>query len=423
MNPWLLVEDEPDIREMLLAVFDIWKIRCIVHRSGEETLEWLKDIEHYETADLPELALIDIRLVSDLDGISVASKLRSNPLLKNIVIVLNTAYTLTEQEKQQCLRLSQADHVMSKPLPRFEELYEELSALKNKKLESLQLSRLIGEPEYQVNEIASKKPISETYPTERHQTTSSMHDLSIGRGISRQAQRLLQFAILAVSGGAFVSIVSLALSVMPLIGREGSLAKIYTVTTQSVFTLGVIVAFIGLWSLGRAYQRKKNDEFLANRIAQKLCIQFDSRFTLVSNFNSQGLRGVDAVIAGPPGLLVLKFLNHSGSLFQERGYWLIQGINGDLRPLRNNLTEELLSDILRIRTRLNDKKLSGFPLFGAVLSVNSSDVLQYHSNGEIFPLVFSTSIAESLHQQYLFRDRVTLRAVRKAIEYLQMPNK
>ena len=132
---------------------------------------------------------------------------------------------------------------------------------------------------------------------------------------------------------------------------------------------------------------------------------------------------MDAVIAGHPGLLFLRFLNHNGSLFQERGYWLIQGIKGDLRPLRNNLTEELLSDILRIRSRLDDKNLLGFPLFGAVLSVNSSDVLQYHSNGEIFPLVFSTSIAESLHQQYLFRDRVTLRAVRKAIEYLQMPDK
>lgn len=423
MNPWLLVEDEPDIREMLLAVFDIWKIRCIVHQSGEETLEWLKDVEHYKTADLPELALIDIRLVSDLDGITIASRLRSNPLLKNMVIVLNTAYALTEQEKQQCLNLSQADHVMSKPLPRFEKLYEELNTLINKKLETLQLSRLIGEPEYRVNELASEEPSFESHTVESHRTTSGMHNLSTGKGISRQARKLLQFAVLAVSGGAFVSIVSLALSVIPLVGREGSLANIYTLTTQSVFILGVITALIGLWILGRAYQRKRNDEFLANVIAQKLCLEFDSRFTLVSNINNQGLRGVDAVIAGPPGLLVLRFLNHNGSLFQERGYWLIQGTKGDLRPLKNNLTKELLSDILRIKSRLDDKKLLGFPLFGAVLSVNSSDVLQYHSNGEIFPLVFSSSIAERLQQQYLSRDRVTLRAVRKAVEFLRMTDK
>ena len=372
---------------------------------------------------MPELALIDIRLVSDLDGITIASRLRSNPLLKNMVIVLNTAYALTEQEKQQCLNLSQADHVMSKPLPRFEKLYEELNTLINKKLETLQLSRLIGEPEYRVNELASEEPSFESHTVESHRTTSGMHNLSTGKGISRQARKLLQFAVLAVSGGAFVSIVSLALSVIPLVGREGSLANIYTLTTPSVFILGVITALIGLWILGRAYQRKRNDEFLANVIAQKLCLEFDSRFTLVSNINNQGLRGVDAVIAGPPGLLVLRFLNHNGSLFQERGYWLIQGTKGDLRPLKNNLTKELLSDILRIKSRLDDKKLLGFPLFGAVLSVNSSDVLQYHSNGEIFPLVFSSSIAERLQQQYLSRDRVTLRAVRKAVEFLRMTDK
>ena len=421
VNPWLLVEDEPDIREMLLAVFDIWQIRCIVHQSGEETLEWLNGIDHYQAEDLPELALIDIRLVSELDGITVASKLRSTPELKDIVIVLNTAYTLTEQEKQQCLRLSGADHVMSKPLPRFEKLYEELSALKQKKLEVLQRSSVIAGSEYKVNEIGSEEPGFASHPNGSRQPATIIRQHSVGKGVSRQAQKLLQYAVLAVSGGAFISIVSLALSVIPLVGREGSLARIYTMATQYAFILGTIIALLGLWLIVRAYQRKNSDSFLANEIANKLCTQFDSRFSLVTNFNHRGLRGVDAIIAGPPGLLVLRFLNLSGNLFQERGYWLIQGDRGELRPLRNNLTKELLSDILKVKARLNEKKLSGFPVFGAVLSVNSSDMLQYHSNGEIFPLVFTSSIADSLHQQFLSRDRVTLRAARKATEHLHLP--
>ena len=99
MKPWLLVEDEPDISEMLLAVFDIWQIDCIAHQNGEETLAWLEHVNRGEVANLPELALIDIRLVGEIDGITVAQRIRSCPDLKHIIIVLNTAYSLTEQEE------------------------------------------------------------------------------------------------------------------------------------------------------------------------------------------------------------------------------------------------------------------------------------------------------------------------------------
>ena len=219
MKPWLLVEDEPDISEMLLAVFDIWQIDCIAHQNGEETLAWLEHVNRGEVANLPELALIDIRLVGEIDGITVAQRIRSCPDLKHIIIVLNTAYSLTEQEKQHCLQISGADRVMSKPLPRFDKLYEELQSLIEKNV-AVRDDPSPGEVFItNVEEGYSPAPIQTRAIVDPER--APMRSLSPGGGISRQVRRRLQSAILVVSGGSFVALIGLALSLIPLVGREG----------------------------------------------------------------------------------------------------------------------------------------------------------------------------------------------------------
>lgn len=421
MKPWLLVEDEPDIREMLLAVFEIWSIQCIVHQSSEETLAWLNTIEHLAETELPELALIDIRLSGDMDGITVSQQIRSHPELKDIAIVLNTAYSLTEQEKLQCLAVSKADEVMSKPLPRFEKLYEELSALIQKKAESKPQQHQIDEPETPHITDPPPVPAKSVSPQIRNLPAFRIQPLLMGRGFSQEARKLLQVASLSIMGGAFVLLVGLVLSIIPLIGREGALANPYQYLQQVLILSGLLIALSGLWFLLRANQRRKSDDLLSQDVFQKLSRQFDARFTFVSRGQLRNMRGIDALMIGPPGLLVFKFLHHRGHLYQERGHWLMQNRKGELIPLKNSPTKELISDINRIQHRLLGKDLADFPMFGAILSMNDADQLQYHANEEIFPLVFAPAMHERLKESFLFRDRVTLRAVGKVLEKLQLP--
>lgn len=419
MKPWLLVEDEPDISEMLLAVFDIWEIDGVVHQNGEETLAWLESIHRGEIDTIPELALIDIRLIGDIDGITVAQKLRSSPVLKKMVIVLNTAYALTEQEKQQCLRISGADHVMNKPLPRFEILYEELQVLIQQKAADAQT--------YENEEIlpAAIETVNQPAPYDlriaNDLTQTKMRNLSPGGSISRQALNLLKNAILAVSGGTLIAIIGLAVSVIPLVGREGSFTKLYEISTQAFMIVGVILASSGLWLVGCAYRRRKLDDKFFREVAVKLCDQFDSRFTYISNLNVRGLKGIDAVIVGPPGLLVLRLLDNRGDLYQEHGYWLQQGKKGDFIPLNFNPARELLSDIRRLRSKLAQHAMSEFPIFGIIVSLRSSTDVQYHTSGEVFPFSHVSTLVDSLNQNYLGRERVTMRAVRAVLKQLHVP--
>ncbi len=122
MTTWLVAEDEPDLHEVLLALCDLWKMDGIAFKTGEGVLDW---IEHVEAGDfddyLPKLALLDIRL-PNASGLDVAARLRQTEQLKDMAIVLMTAYHLSPEDETAALEKSGADLLMYKPLPSVIEL-------------------------------------------------------------------------------------------------------------------------------------------------------------------------------------------------------------------------------------------------------------------------------------------------------------
>jgi CheY-like chemotaxis protein len=118
----MVVEDEPDIYELLLAMFEMWGIEGVAFVDGEEAAAWIEEADKSTPDELPELALLDIRLPGALQGSDVAARLRASVALKNVAIVLITAYKLTVDEEKTIRAQAQADELLYKPLPKFAEL-------------------------------------------------------------------------------------------------------------------------------------------------------------------------------------------------------------------------------------------------------------------------------------------------------------
>ena len=116
MSTWMVVEDEPDLYETLLALFEIWSIG-VAFTNGTEAIRWVDDVDagNIDT-NLPELAVLDIRLPGAL-GHEVAQRLRQSPILREIAIVLITAYRLTQEEEKEILAIAGTTHLVYKPLP------------------------------------------------------------------------------------------------------------------------------------------------------------------------------------------------------------------------------------------------------------------------------------------------------------------
>jgi CheY-like chemotaxis protein len=120
---WILVEDEPDLYDIMVAIFESFGVDCHAHTTGEDAIDWLDGVEAgVFQIGAPELAMVDIRLPGDKTGVDVARRLRSSDHMGNITIVLMTAYHLSRREEQRILRDSGADLLMRKPLPTSREL-------------------------------------------------------------------------------------------------------------------------------------------------------------------------------------------------------------------------------------------------------------------------------------------------------------
>lgn len=126
----MVVEDEPDIYEVLLAMFEMWGIEGVAFVDGEEAVAWIDDVDSGRfKGELPELALLDIRLPGEISGVGVGERLRQSRVLGQIAIVLTTANKPSLEDQETYMLQASADKWLPKPLPKFNELQKVLESV------------------------------------------------------------------------------------------------------------------------------------------------------------------------------------------------------------------------------------------------------------------------------------------------------
>jgi CheY-like chemotaxis protein len=129
----MVVEDEPDIYDVLLAMFEIWGIEGVAFVDGAEAVAWIEDVDKGNVVgELPELAILDIRL-PEIPGPEVGARLRKSERLGRVAVVMITAYRLSPDEEEQVKARAQADALMYKPLPAMPELRKTLDQIISKR--------------------------------------------------------------------------------------------------------------------------------------------------------------------------------------------------------------------------------------------------------------------------------------------------
>ncbi len=130
MPVWMVVEDEPDLYTMLLAIYEIIGVKDVSFTNGEDAINWIDSVDRDEyTRELPELALLDIRLPGEVDGSLVAHRIRQSPKLHNMATILITAYKLSPGQENDIMEFSGADDLMYKPLPEVKALRKHLTKI------------------------------------------------------------------------------------------------------------------------------------------------------------------------------------------------------------------------------------------------------------------------------------------------------
>lgn len=142
MSTYIIVEDEPSLYEILLAMFATWGIDGQAFTDGESAMQWIEDVDSGRyRGEIPELALIDIRLPGRISGPAVGERLRNSPTLHDIVIVLTTAYRLNPREEREMRAQCSADDLINKPLPAYQALKARLAKLTAARTARLEAAR------------------------------------------------------------------------------------------------------------------------------------------------------------------------------------------------------------------------------------------------------------------------------------------
>lgn len=134
---WLIAEDETDIRNLVGIMCTVWGHTPLAFESGQKVWDWLDQVESGEVVTgLPEFALMDIRMPGRR-GSELAQRIRTIEKIKDIPIVLMTAFVLGDEEIARLKEENGVDHVINKPLPDFDALGVTLHDIIKKKQESI----------------------------------------------------------------------------------------------------------------------------------------------------------------------------------------------------------------------------------------------------------------------------------------------
>ncbi|MCU0466881.1 MAG: response regulator [Anaerolineae bacterium] len=123
MATWMIVEDEPDLYEMLEEIFNFWGIETITFGDAEEALEWVDLVDRgEEPGELPELVMLDLMFNRVMRGDAVGERLRRSPRLREMAIIVMTAQRDMPEIREDLIRRVQPDDYIQKPLPRMADL-------------------------------------------------------------------------------------------------------------------------------------------------------------------------------------------------------------------------------------------------------------------------------------------------------------
>lgn|SRR5574341_450953 len=127
---WMLVEDDTAIRNVIETMCELWDIKTISFKDGFEASEYLAKSTLPDP--IPQVALLDIRMPGPW-GHEIGAKIRSHEVLRNIGVILMTAYELPGEDEQEYLQVSGADTLLYKPLPPMEELHHIINQILEKR--------------------------------------------------------------------------------------------------------------------------------------------------------------------------------------------------------------------------------------------------------------------------------------------------
>lgn len=243
-----------------------------------------------------------------------------------------------------------------------------------------------------------------------------MENVAPARALVRRSRQLLQWAFVVFSIGVLLVVMAAVAFVIQLLPPNHRSFAVYDLLRWIGFVVGVILVLLGLGLAIRAFTRRTEND-LAHTTGRFLQQRLDSQYSFIRNINRMGLGYIDAVLLGPPGVLVFRILDDRGGFANEGAKWLHYG-KDDWKTFRINPTQQAVDDIEHLRLYLQRRKLNT-EVFGVVVFLGNESQVQLHLKDPVVPVSHLHTLVETLQPNYFARmDRLQpaeLRTIRRLL--------
>jgi hypothetical protein len=232
-----------------------------------------------------------------------------------------------------------------------------------------------------------------------------MRNEAPSRSLVRRANQVKTLALLVGAVGVFITALGVLGAALPLVYSTDPNYGIYVLAYNLGLIIGAGLLILAVALAIRAFTWKTDND-LAMISGRFLAQVLDNRFVLIRNVSKRQIGYVDAVLVGPPGVLVFRILDNEGSFANDGVNWLRIKPNNEPVPARINPTREAIADIRKVREFLHKRHLPNIPVYGVVVFTKEEPRVRLSARDPVVPPTHLQSIITHLQPNYLAKDRI-----------------
>jgi hypothetical protein len=244
-----------------------------------------------------------------------------------------------------------------------------------------------------------------------------MRNIAPSRALSRRSSQLLTIAFFVAGAGVFVVAIGVLLFVVPFSAPSNPGYGTYLFIRGAVVVFGILIILVAAGMAIRALTWKTDND-LALVTGRFLEQYLNDRYTFIRNISKREIGYVDAVLVGPPGVLVFRILDTRGVFANEGPNWLKQNKKGEWLPAGIDPSREAIADIRKIREYLAKHVQGEIPVYGVVVFTLEAPYAQLMAKEPTVPLTNLKSLNNNLQDNYLAKDRIDLTTVTAIVRLL-----
>jgi hypothetical protein len=167
----------------------------------------------------------------------------------------------------------------------------------------------------------------------------------------------------------------------------------------------------------------KQDNNLAIRVGEFLAPRLDDRYTFIRNVSKLGLGYIDAVLVGPPGVLIFRILDIEGSFLNDGPNWVKKNRSGEYvplttNPMNTNPTAECLEDIKGLGEYCARRGVAQVPVYGVIVFTKEPPLVTLKANNPSIPPSLAPQVVETLANSYFAAERIDTATAQKIVKLL-----